>query len=248
MKKLTWPDSFINSVICANCLDVLPLIPDGAVDAVITDPPYGIADSPLQGQERTGKRVGGVNNYHPKSDWDEFVNPKWCEQSCRVSKYVLWFGFWRQRYLIESYMPYPIITEIVWNKDCHTSPPCPVARKDERLWIFGKEFKAARFDTSVWDEPIIPTWERREHKNEKPLSLMRRAIALTDADIILDPFCGSGTTLVAAKQLGRRYIGIEISPKYCKIAEQRLAQEQLQFDPSPPKPELPAKPLLDFNE
>lgn len=71
--------------------------------------------------------------------------------------------------------------------------------------------------------------EKTEHPCPMPLELMKRIILLTtnEGDTILDPFCGSGTTLVAAKQLKRNYIGIELSEKYCEIARQRLRQEVL---------------------
>jgi DNA modification methylase len=66
--------------------------------------------------------------------------------------------------------------------------------------------------------------EKTSHPCPMPLVLMRRIILLVsqENDLILDPFCGSGTTCVAAKMLGRRYIGIDISEKYCQIARQRL--------------------------
>ena len=69
----------------------------------------------------------------------------------------------------------------------------------------------------------------REHPTEKPRELMAYMLQTysEENDIILDPFLGSGTTAVAAKQLGRKFIGIEISPKYCEIANQRLRQEIL---------------------
>ena len=68
-----------------------------------------------------------------------------------------------------------------------------------------------------------------DHPNEKPKTIIKRLLHLGSekGDIILDPFMGSGTTLVVAKQLGRRAIGIEIEEKYCKIAARRLAQEVL---------------------
>jgi site-specific DNA-methyltransferase (adenine-specific) len=98
--------------------------------------------------------------------------------------------------------------------------------RDERIWVFSENgLKPTRFETSVWDEPIIPTWAHRSHKNEKPIKLMTRFVSWLPADTVLDPFMGSGTTLVAAKNLGRKAIGIEIEEKYCEIAVQRLGQE-----------------------
>ena len=70
---------------------------------------------------------------------------------------------------------------------------------------------------------------KENHPTQKPLALIKwLVITFSDkCDIILDPFLGSGTTAVAAKQLGRKYIGIEISEKYCQIARDRLRQEVL---------------------
>lgn len=71
--------------------------------------------------------------------------------------------------------------------------------------------------------------EKTEHPCQIPLELMKRIIAITTdgKDTVVDPFTGSGTTLVAAKQLGRDYLGFEIDEKYCEIARKRLSQEQL---------------------
>ena len=68
------------------------------------------------------------------------------------------------------------------------------------------------------------------HPSQKPVKLIRYLIQETDAQTILDPFMGSGTTLRAAKDLGRKAIGIEIEEKYCKIAAKRMAQEVLNFE------------------
>jgi site-specific DNA-methyltransferase (adenine-specific) len=96
------------------------------------------------------------------------------------------------------------------------------------MWVFSERgIEPRQFETTVWEEPIIPTWGHRYHKNEKPLALMKRALEWLPGETILDPFMGSGTTLRAAKDLGRKAIGIEIEERYCEIAAKRLAQEVL---------------------
>jgi site-specific DNA-methyltransferase (adenine-specific) len=68
-----------------------------------------------------------------------------------------------------------------------------------------------------------------QHPTEKPESLLRQIIQANVCESVLDPFMGSGTTLRAAKDLGRKAIGIEIEEKYCEISARRLSQEVLQF-------------------
>jgi len=202
-----------------DCREILPSL--GKVDAVVTDPPYGIKDKPMLDLPGRGGR--GNNDYHPDSDWDAFIDPEWprlCEQTSDV---IAWFGHWRKREEVERAFKLPLRSEIVWAKDTHVGPPCPVAMRDERIWLFGLAgIKGKTFETSVWDQPIIPTWGHKHHKNEKPIALMSRLIRFLDPQTILDPFMGSGTTGVAAVKLGRKFIGIEIEPRYFDIARRRI--------------------------
>lgn len=214
-------------VVTGDCLDVLPTIE--RVDAIVTDPPYGIADVASQTSGRTRKRSGAVNDWHPPSEWDAAIDPGWAAACARVAGVVAWFGHWRKRFEVESAMGMPLRCEIVWAKDTHVGPPCPAAMRDERIWIFGREgIRPQHFETTVWDEPIIPTWARREHKNEKPAALMQRLAAwlTAPADVILDPFCGSGTTGVAALCLGRRFIGIDKEERWAALSRERLTAEE----------------------
>lgn len=202
-----------------DCREILPTLPK--VDLVLTDPPYGISDSAFMQPNRQGKRIGAVNTWHPPSGWDkELILPD------LNAMLIAWWGHWRKRE--EVARKYGAIRcEIIWAKDCHVGPPCPAAMRDERMWVFGEPFTPRRFETTVWDEPIIPTWEHKSHKNEKPLQLMTRCLEWLPGETILDPFMGSGTTIRAAKDLGRKAIGIEICEKYCEIAVKRLEQEVL---------------------
>jgi DNA modification methylase len=110
--------------------------------------------------------------------------------------------------------------------------------RDERIWLFAAQaIKGATFETSVWDSPIIPTWAYKHHKNQKPVALMKRLIAFLNPQKLIDPFMGSGTTGVAAVQMGRKFIGIEKEPRYFDIACRRIEEAQRQgdlFTPPPP--------------
>jgi hypothetical protein len=211
-----------------DCLEVLPTL--GGFVAVVTDAPYGIGDRPMLDLPGRGGR--GNNTYHPPSAWDAAIDPAWCAVACEAAPIVAWFGSWRKRAEVEAAMRWPIRCEIVWSKDTHTGPPAPVAMRDERIWIFGRAgITPTRFDTSVWDEPVIPTWSYKHHKNEKPERLMRRLVSwLTTTGPIVDPFMGSGSTLRAAKDLRVPAVGIEVDERYCDMAARRLRQEVLPLE------------------
>ena len=200
-----------------DCREILPTI--DRCDLVLTDPPYGIGDKPLTGQAIQRQRRGGSNTWHPPSEWDDSLTLP----DFPAGQTIAWFGHWRKRGDVEAVYG-RARCEIVWVKDCHVGPPCPAAMRDERMWVFGPSFKPRRFETTVWEIPIIPTWEHRWHKNEKPVSLMVRALEWLPGNTILDQFMGSGTTLVAAKRLNRKAIGIELEERYCEIAARRLSQ------------------------
>lgn len=227
MLKPYWQsDDGASIVYHGDMLDVLPRL--GTFDAAVTDAPFGIAHAKLgarKGGRNGDRRKIEVTAYHAPAKWDAEINPAWCSAVCNAAPVVAWFGSWKRRAQVEQAMPHPIRCEVIWAKDTHVGPPCPAAMRDERIWIFSREaFEGQHFETTVWDEPIIPTWEHRWHDNQKPERLMGRLIRWVAAPgaRLVDPFMGSGSTLVAAKHLGFSCVGIDASEEHCESAVVRL--------------------------
>ena len=111
------------------------------------------------------------------------------------------------------------------DKIASTSLPMTAgARGDVRRSPLGKKWG------DVWTDPspgIGFQWRQRHHPNEKPLGIMQRLIQMVASGTVLDPYCGSGTTLLAAKSLGRKAVGVEQVEAYCEIAAIRCSQEVL---------------------
>lgn len=213
---MTWPDDFINKVICGDCLKVLPLIPDGAVDAVITDPPYGVGLGEIQSRiNKSGYAIADTEEYVQQ------VAVKIITKSIEKFERVLLTPGTRCAFM------YPRPREI-------GGVFCPAGAGLGR-WGFTMIHPILYYGSDPYNQTkpngfrSTAIVEKNGHPCPKPIEWMRWLVDRGSeiGDIILDPFAGSGTTLVAAKQLGRRYIGIEISPEYCKIAEDRLRQGEL---------------------
>lgn len=198
-----------------DCRDVLP---DLRADLVLTDPPYGIGEA--HGKNKSRSKLA-VSRDYGMADWDDSPPTReLIEAVVAAGRHAILFG---GNYF---HLP-PSSCWLVWDKDNGASDfaDCELA------WT--NLPKAVRRLTWRWagmlQENMGADKEPRFHPTQKPLAVMRWAItqAPDDCELILDPFMGSGTTLRAAKDLGRRAIGIEISEEYCRIAVARLAQEVL---------------------
>jgi DNA modification methylase len=188
-----------------DCREILPTLEP--VDLVLTDPPYGIG----AGRERphNGWRDYGI------AEWDrERPAPDVFAAMRAVSTaQVIWGGNY-----FADLLP-PSMQWLVWDK----------GQRDFSLadceFAWSSLNKAARiFDHSR----AAALMDGKEHPTQKPVALMRWCIEFFPAAVtILDPFMGSGTTLRAAKDLGRKAIGIELEERYCEIAAKRLSQSVL---------------------
>ena len=136
-------------------------------------------------------------------------------------KKAMWACFWGGNY----YSLPPTSCWLVWDKQNGTNDFADA----ELAWT--NYPRAVRLKKHLWNGMIRKNGEDRFHPTQKPLEVMTWAIGLAPASLsILDPFGGSGTTAVAAKQLGRKCTLIEIEEKYCEIAVKRLSQMQLEFE------------------
>jgi DNA modification methylase len=199
-------------IYCADNRDILPLFPDKSFDLVLTDPPYGIADIWVGGSEKHGwtkaNREGVLRNI-----WDrEPPTPE--TLSLCVDKginAVIWGGNYFELGSSRGWL--------VWNK-----PERGFSLAEAELAWTNKDMVIRVCDCNRSESD-------RKHPTQKPLKLLRWCLSFfPNADLILDPFLGSGTTAVAAKILGRKCIGIEISEKYCEIAKKRCSQSVMQLE------------------
>lgn len=211
-----------------DCLEILPTL--GKVDAVVTDPPYGIG-----ADEAAAKNKG-------KWGWRDYGESKWDRQrpppevfaamlSCSREQ-VIWGG----NYFTDM-LP-PSMRWLMWDK----------GQRDFSLADFEMAWTSQQKAARVIDYPrALALKDGKQHPTQKPVAVMEWCLGfLPDAQTILDPFMGSGTTGVACAKLGRKFIGIELEPKYFDIACQRIEEAYRQprlFAEPAPKPKQQS--LLD---
>ena len=202
-----------------DCREILPTI--GKVDAVVTDPPYGLGDKWRGGAG--GKKSSWRIPQQEAMRWDMSA-PDFVPSIVDGLPAIVWGG---------NYFALPPARGwLVWDK------------KQRGTWTTGHTELA----WSNIDQPIrayslsqveAHTDMHKQHPAQKPIEIMTWCLEfLPDAKVVLDPFMGSGTTGVACIKLGRKFIGIEIEPKYFDIARKRIsdALKQPDFFVEKPKP------------
>jgi DNA modification methylase len=215
-----------------DCREILPQLEP--VDLVLTDPPYGT--------EACGGGYGRRQNHDPQGRLGRMIEGDrdlealtgaafllskvlvdgWCVSFCaprrmnEVDRIFSVFGFNFQG-------------ELIWDK---ATPglgyTIRYSHESALVYSLGSTETPDKAVLSVVRQPVSHFETEARHPHEKPVSFWTNAANL-NAGTILDPFMGSGTTLRAAKDLGRKSIGIEIEEKYCEIAAKRMAQEVLEF-------------------
>ncbi len=239
MEYLEFPKDFIDKNICGDSIEVMKQIPDESIGLVVTSPPYNLKNSTGNGMKdgRGGKwanaaLVDGYDNYDDNLPYDKYV--EW-QRSClqemlRILKNdgaIFYNHKWRvQNSLIQDRHEivdgFPVRQIIIWKRKggINFNPGYFLPTYEVIYMIAKPDFKLVPKANAVGD-----VWEfaqaRNKHPAPFPLDMIIRIISSTSAKLILDPFMGSGTTALAAKKLDRHFIGIDISEKYCRMADKR---------------------------
>lgn len=234
----------------ADCVRLMSMMPAGCVDAVFADPPYRLSGG---GVTVTGGRLGSVDKGEwdrPRGfAADHDFNVRWLSEARRVLKPdgTLWVTgthhiIFSLGYALQS-LGFRVINHVVWEK----ADPPPNARRtsfkhshESLIWASKSRSSRHTFNhdlvnspdpsgqlSSVWRMRAVPRSEKRHggHPTQKPLRLVRRALLAStgEGDLVFDPFAGSGTTAVAAKELGRAFVGAELEEEFAEMAARRIA-------------------------
>lgn len=210
-------EKYINTIQNMDCLEFMKSLPDKCIDLVLTDPPYGI---------NADKGVGGFGSSktdkHYKGNWDNKTpDIEVFNQIFRIGKKVIIFGgnFFTDKLPVNGHW-------IVWDKKGGIVFDNPFG-DCELAWTNYDKKSVKKY--IVIQQGFVSEERDRFHPTQKPVKLMGNILNdyTKENDLILDCFAGAGSTLIACKQLNRRYIGCEISSEYCEIAKSRLAQDSL---------------------
>ena len=243
------PGDWLNSIHQGDCLQVLAQLPDESIDLVVTSPPYNLRNSTGNGS----RAWPGYDGYTDDLPHEEYVawQRQCIDEMLRVLKptgAIFYNHTWRvqdgrfqgRADILDGF---PLRQVIIWHQagSVNRNPGYFVPDYEVIYLITKPKFRLVNSctDGAVWrinqeqsgDFPDLPVW---------PVELPRRAIAATNAQIVLDPFIGSGTTAVAAVLEGRDFIGIEQSARHVEIARQRVAEALNGAVPALPPSPLPA--------
>jgi site-specific DNA-methyltransferase (adenine-specific) len=203
-----------------DCREILPQL--GRFDLLLTDPPYGIE---LRNGDVDGHRSDRWNAI--AGDEDQSVGLEvlaWADRELLptivfASPWLPWPGEWRNL--------------IVWDKGGAVGGGGDIRTCLKRSWeliqVARNPAMAGQRAESVWRFPIVPQ-DTALHIAQKPLTLLQALLKQFGGASIVDPFAGSGSSLVAAKNLGYTATGIELEERYCEIAANRLRQSVLNFE------------------
>ena len=201
----------LDEIICGDCLEVMPTIPDNSINLIITDPPYGINKGKIDGDESLQIWVNSLYDCSRVLKPDSF----YCTFASIAKLNVVLMlasAFFSYRWTTLLYINNGMVRGSV---GFSAYVPCVVFMNGN-----------AKIKKQIRDVREVSAKKPQHHPYEKNIRFMTDLVEAFShpEDTVLDPFSGSGTTAVAAKATGRHYICIEKEPEYCAIAEKRIAE------------------------
>ena len=193
-----------------DCREMLPSLTEPSTDLLLTDPPYGMSYKPLRGSN--GSKMWGDETVTGDS------KPFDPGHLLIFQRAVIWGAQWFASRLPDSG------GWLVWNKVAGGVRDGFIYSHAELAWT--NTLSRVQLFSSNW-QGSSRHGEGFFHPTQKPTSLMRWVMEMEPEGTVVDPYAGSGSTLVAAKDLGRKAIGIELEERYCEIAAERCSQEVL---------------------
>jgi len=244
---MDYPEDFINKIICGDVIEVMRDIPDGAVNLVVTSPPYNLKNSTGNGMKdgRGGKWANAAlqNGYsHHEDAMPHADYVKWQRDCLKEMMRVLSNDgaiFYNHKWRVQGGLlqdrqdiveGFPVRQIIIWKRKggLNFNPGYFLPTYEVIYMITKPNFKLAPKANAYGDIWEFTQEMNNEHPAAFPVKLIDRIISSTSAKVVLDPFIGSGTTAISAIKYERDYIGIDISPEYCEMAEKRIERETAQ--------------------
>lgn len=232
---------WLNKMHCGDCVEVMNKMPVESVDLIVTSPPYNLRNSTGNGMKdgRGGKWANAelLNGYKSHNDdmphdvyvqWQKacltamlrvlkddgaiFYNHKWRIQGGRLQD---------RSDIVDGF---PLRQILIWQRSggINFNPGYFLPTYEVIYLICKSKFKLAKKANAIGDVWSIPQERSNPHPAPFPVELVQRCIQSTNANVILDPFMGSGSTAIAAESENRKWIGIDISKDYCKMASERV--------------------------
>jgi DNA modification methylase len=210
----------VNRILNGNCIDLMSQLPRGSMDFILTDPPYLV-----NYRDRSHRSILNDNN-------DSWLKPSFAE-AYRVLKpnaFMVTFYSWTK---VDQFMEawhgagFRAVGHMVFRKR-YPSATRFLRYQHEQAYLLAKG-RPALPKQPIADVIDMPYSGNALHPTQKPLKALSPLIGAfsSKGDVVLDPFCGSGSTLVAAKQLNRRYLGIELDTNHHATANRRLHAESV---------------------
>ena len=204
-----------------DCLELLKTIPDSSVDMVLTDPPYGMS---FQSNFRTEK-YGGIENDSDLSWLDDFADECYRVAKDNTAHYIFCSFHHIDKFKTAFEKRFKVKNVLVWVKNCTSMGDLKgnFAPKTEFILFLhkGRSLIRGKRDCNVLE---FSKTGNKLHPTQKPVDMLEFMIEKfsDECQVVIDPFMGSGSTGVAAKNLNRKFIGIELDEQYFEIAKERI--------------------------